>query len=238
MNVVSLADEIAAVNAEFEAVPADTDALRHEAYRVRHQVYCVENDFLGGINGLEMDEYDAHARHTVLRHRRSGDVVGTVRLVLPRADRPEMSFPMQRFCAPKLLAPLPVLRTGEVSRFAISRDRLGVIGTALQALRLCLIQGAVRMSIEAGHTHWLAILDRRLLRLLRMTAVNFRELGPLVDYHGLRQPAYIKLATMLSEVFAARPEVWEVMTDGGRYAETPALPANATRERVFSEALA
>jgi N-acyl-L-homoserine lactone synthetase len=238
MSVASLADEIAAVNAAFEAVPADSDALRHEAYRVRHQVYCVENDFLGGINGLEMDEYDAHARHTVLRHRRSGDVVGTVRLVLPRADRPEMSFPIQRLCAPELMAALPLLRTGETSRFAISRHRLGATRTALHALRLLLMQGVVRMSVEAGHTHMLAVLDRRLIRLHRMTAINPRELGPLVEYHGLRQPAYIRIATMLKEVLAARPEVWEVMTDGGRYAETPSLPANVTSERAFSEALA
>lgn len=234
MTLTALADEISAIEEEFETVPADTDALRHEAYRVRHQVYCVENDFLGGFSGLEMDEYDAHARHTVVRHRRMGDIVGTVRLVLPRRERPAASFPVQRLCAPELIEPMPVMQTGEVSRFAISRDRLGATRSALHALRLWLMQGAVRMSLEAGHTHMLAVMDCRLLRLLRMTAVNFRELGPRVEYHGTRQPCYVRIATMLSEVFAARPEVWNVMTSSGRYTEPHLLPETASAERSFS----
>ena len=220
MNMKSLADEIALAKSEFEIIPADTNVLRHEAYRLRYQVYCVENDFLGGISGLEMDEYDAHAQHMILCHRQSGKIVGTVRLVLPRPDRPEASFPMLRFCDRSFTKELCLMHCGEGSRFAISRHRLSATRSTLHVLRLWLIQGVVRMSIEAGHSHILAILDPRLLRLFRMNGINFRGLGPLVDYHGMRQPAFIETATMFEEVRSTHPEIWDVMTDGGRYTET------------------
>jgi N-acyl-L-homoserine lactone synthetase len=219
MHTKFLDDEIETAKAEFEIIPADSNALRHEAYSLRYQVYCVENDFLSGINGLEMDEYDAHARHMLLCHRRSGDIVGTVRLVLPLLNRPKASFPMLRFCDPALSEKLPLTLCGEGSRFAISRRRLSSTHSPLHILRLWLIQGVVRMSVEAGHSHILAILDPRLLRLFRITSINFHELGPLADYHGLRQPAFIETAVMFEEVGAKRPEIWDIITDGGRYAE-------------------
>ena len=219
MATKSLADEIALAKSKFEIVPADTSALRQEAYRLRYQVYCVENEFLNGIYGLEMDEYDAHSRHMLLCHRRSGEIVGSVRLVLPNRARREASFPMLRFLDPSILKGLPVMRCGEGSRFAISQHRLKTIGSTLHVLRLWLIQGVVRMSVEAGHSHILAILDPRLLRLFRMNAINFLELGPRVDYHGMRQPAFIETATMFEEVRTMRPEIWDIMTDGGKYVE-------------------
>ena len=218
MNKESQTEGIVPTNEEFDVVPADTDALRHEAYRVRYQVYCVENSFLSGINGLEFDEYDSHARHMLLCHRHTGNIVGTVRLVTPRADGNQADFPMQRFCSLTSIRSLPILRSGEVSRFAISRDRLGATRSTLNLLRLWLVQGAVRMSVEAGHSHWVAILDPRLLRLLSMTAINFRKIGQPIEYHGTRQPAYVSLSTLFSEVREKRPEIWNIITDRGRYA--------------------
>src|SRR5882757_918128 len=73
-------------NEIFEAVPADTAELRDECFRIRHQVYCLENNFLpisGELGGREIDEYDSRARHGLLRFRKTGACLGTVRLVLP-----------------------------------------------------------------------------------------------------------------------------------------------------------
>jgi N-acyl-L-homoserine lactone synthetase len=218
MNVTTLSDEISAILDDFEMLPAVTAEHRQEAYRVRYQVDCVENDFLVGINGMEMDEFDAHAQQMLLCHRRTGDVVGTVRLVLPRSDRLEASFPMQRHCKPELLAHLPLARSGEGSRFALSKHRLVNRSTSMQLLRVWLMHGIVRMSAEAGNTHILAVMERSLLRLLRVTGVNFIPAGQAVEYHGLRQPAYVRIQTMLTEVLEKRPDVWFIMTDGGRYA--------------------
>jgi N-acyl-L-homoserine lactone synthetase len=217
MNVITLSDELTAVRDDFEMLPADTPERRQEAYRVRHQVYCVENDFLVGINGMEMDEFDAHAQQMLLCHRGSGDVVGTVRLVLPRPDRLEASFPVQRHCPAALLAHLPLARSGEGSRFALSKHRLGNSRASAHLLRVWLMHGIVRMSVEAGNTYILAVMERSLLRLLRVTGVNFIPVGQPVAYHGLRQPAYVRIQTMLTQVLEKRPDVWFMMTDGGRY---------------------
>ncbi|MCA7118607.1 MAG: GNAT family N-acetyltransferase [Acidibrevibacterium sp.] len=238
MVTTSLADDIAITKSEFEIIPADNDILRHEAYRLRYQVYCVENNFLSGINGLEMDEYDAHAQHMILCHRQSGTIVGTVRLVLPKADRSEESFPILRFYNISLSKELHLARCGEGSRFAISRHRLSFMRSIPHVLRLWLIQGVVRMSLKAGHTHILAILDPRLLRLFRMNGINFHKLGPTVEYHGCRQPAFIETATMLAEVRSTHPQIWEVMTDGERHTEPVATHlSRAETIPPFAEAL-
>jgi N-acyl-L-homoserine lactone synthetase len=236
MSTKSLADEIALAKAKFEIIPADTAVLRNEVYQLRYQVYCVENNFLTGINGLEMDEYDARARHMILRHRQSGKIVGTVRLISPMHDRPEASLPMLRFCDPSLLKDLPLTQCGEGSRFAISRQRLTEIGSDNQVLRLWLIQAVVRMSVEAGHSHILAILDPRLFRLFHMNGIIFRKLGPPVDYHGLRQPAAIEIETMFEEVRSTHPLIWNVMTDDGCYASLLADRKSFRSERVAQQA--
>jgi hypothetical protein len=41
-------------------------------------------------------------------------------------------------------------------------------------------------------------------------------LGALVNYHGRRQPVWVEIDSMLRRIFDERPDVWEVITDGGR----------------------
>ena len=76
-------------------------------------------------------------------------------------------------------------------------------------LRLALIKGAVWLSAEAGHTHWLAVMEPTLLRLLRATGVHFDPMGPMVDYHGVRQPAVAHLLPMLRIMAQEQPAVWD-----------------------------
>ena len=166
-----------------------------EIYRLRHQVYCTERGFLPGDDGLETDEFDSHSRHIGLFHRPTDELVGTARLVLPKSDPKETSFPMQEVSAPELLANLPKRTTAEVSRFAISKQRRNDASSAL--MRLTLVQGLVTLSRELGVTHWCAVMEPTLLRLLRMTSIHFRPLGPVVDYHGWRQPCFNSLNSLL-----------------------------------------
>jgi N-acyl amino acid synthase of PEP-CTERM/exosortase system len=83
-------------------------------------------------------------------------------------------------------------------------------------MRLGLIQGLVRLSGESGTTHWCAVMERSLLRLLQSTAIYFQPIGPLVEHHGIRQPAAAPLSTLLRRVAAEQPEVWQFLTDAGR----------------------
>ena len=221
MNVSTIEAMITALREEVSIEIANTAVVLRETYELRHQVYCVERGFEPGQDGVERDEYDDLARHAVVRWRQTGEVVGTVRLILPRIPARGDEFPMQRLCDPALFQGLPMDTIGEVSRFALAkkntRQMRCVSPASFSLLRLALIQGAVRLSAEAGHTHWLAVMEPTLLRLLRATGIHFMPLGPLVEYHGLRQPSIAELAPMLSRMAEEQPIIWDFLTQGGTW---------------------
>ena len=195
---------------------ADTPELIREAHRLRYQVYCVENDYLEDQDGLEVDEFDIHSHHVILREKRTGEVIGAVRLVLFQEEAPEHSFPMQQVTPVSLRHYVPLRTTAEVSRFALSKERRHMAGANAGLLRLALVQGLVRLSAELGITHWAAIMEPTLLRLLKSTAIYFSAIGKPVEYHGLRQPCYSSVDTLLARVHEEQPAIWDLLTDWGR----------------------
>ena len=221
MNASTIEAAVTALREEISVEIANTPALLREAYQLRHQVYCVERGFEEGQDGIERDEYDDFARHAVVRWRQTGEVVGTVRLILPQTPVRGDEFPIYRLCDPGLFEGLPLATMGEASRFALAKQNTrqvrSISPASFSLLRLALIQGAVRLSAEAGHTHWLAVMEPTLLRLLRATGVYFEPLGPRVEYHGLRQPAVAELVPMLSRLAEEQPVVWDFLTQGGTW---------------------
>jgi N-acyl amino acid synthase of PEP-CTERM/exosortase system len=87
----------------------------------------------------------------------------------------------------------------------------------LPHLSLGLIESLVRMSVDNGITHWCAVMEPTLLRLLTRLGIHFEPIGPLVEYHGRRQPCYIPLEVLLPRVQRERPDVWEVITREGQH---------------------
>ena len=217
MNGSMLDNSVRALREEVSVEIVDTDDLLAESYRLRYQVYCVERAFEAGENGMEHDKYDDFASHAIVRWRHSGVVVGTVRLVLPKVPGGCDDYPIQHVCDPAILRGLPLATTGEVSRFALAKQMRSSSPSSSSLLRLALIQGAVRLSAEAGHTHWLAVMEPTLLRLLRATGIHFVPLGPVVDYHGLRQPAVAELVPTLARLATEQPVVWDFVTQGGKW---------------------
>jgi N-acyl amino acid synthase of PEP-CTERM/exosortase system len=228
----------------FDARIADTVELIDAAFRLRYRVYCVENPFedpAANPDGRETDEHDHHAAHGLLIYRPTGAPAGTVRLVLPIPDDLDRSFALQRVCSHPLLrdrARFPIERMAEISRFCISKEfrrRLGdgsCVGGELEDgmkmstyderrvlphLSLGLIESLVRMSVDHGITHWCAVMEPTLLRLLTRLGIHFEPIGPLVEYHGRRQPCYIPLEVLLPRVQRERPDVWDVITRGGEH---------------------
>jgi N-acyl-L-homoserine lactone synthetase len=186
-----------------------------EAQRLRFRVYCEERGFEPGTDGLEQDAFDPASRHVLVRSRNTDTVLGTARVVLSNTERGLSGFPMRQACEPWVLSPLPISSTGEISRFALTRDRTGLSQAAAALMRLCLIRGLVRVSAETELTHWCAIMERTLLRLLRATGIHFVAVGPTVEYHGTRQPAVCGIATMLSRMKLEQPTIWAYITDNG-----------------------
>jgi N-acyl-L-homoserine lactone synthetase len=212
-----MADAIDAVQQEVSVELANTPELIREAHRLRYQVYCLERGYKLEGDELEIDEHDVRARHVVLRQRRSGEVLGTARLVLPSAASPKHSFPVQHVCQVPLDQHLPIASTAEVSRFALPKQREGISRASATAMRLGLVQGLVRVSHELALTHWCAVMEPSLLRLLQMTAIYFQPLGAPVDYHGIRQPCYADIDALLARMAQECPEVWAFVTGAGRW---------------------
>jgi N-acyl-L-homoserine lactone synthetase len=213
-------DAIRAARDELTVEIAVSPAQMLEAQQLRYRVYCEERGFEPGNNGLEQDEFDPASRHVLVRSRRTGAVLGTVRVVL--SDTGLDGFPMRRACEAWVLGPLPAMSTGEISRFALARDRSGVSPAAGALMRLSLVRGLVRISAEHGLTHWCAIMERTLLRLLRATGIHFLPVGPVVEYHGPCQPAVCGIGAMLHRMKLEQPAVWAYITDNGTlWSEAP-----------------
>lgn len=225
----------------FEVISADTPELLRKAYELRYQVYCLERGFEDGTehpDGLEIDEFDSHARHSLLVHRPTGQAIGAVRLVLPVPGAHHNSFPIQNLTDHALVrcpSAFPVASMAEISRFSISKefrrrrtDTLYGEGNAPRAgedepgdrrsgalVRLGLMLAICRMSAELGVTDWCAVMEPALLRILAMTGVHFEMIGPPVEYHGLRQPCHGNICALMARLAREQPAAWDLVTDGG-----------------------
>ena len=223
-------------NSQFKTLQADTAERLRIAHTIRYQVYCVENRLeSSGDNplGLETDEFDAHSVHSLVIHRGTGLALATVRLILPLVHEFERSFALQHLMYPdslKILRELPRQSTAEVSRFSISRHARHRLKNSPRALdgtdptlerisgpltRLGLVQGLVRMSIQNGITHWCALVEPTLLRMLSAMAIRFRPIGPEIEFRGMRQACWLNVSEMLNAVMCERPRFWELITDAG-----------------------
>jgi N-acyl amino acid synthase of PEP-CTERM/exosortase system len=217
-------------NTHFETVTADSPERVRMAQKLRHQVYCIENPLEHeNREGIETDTFDSHAAHSLLVYRPSEIPVGTVRLILPLADETAPSFPMQTVLdadALREFKKIPLHAAAEVSRFSISRqsrrlmethdpDQKDLLSNTGPLMRLGLIQALVRMSLQNNVTHWCAVMEQSLLRMLAAMAIHFVPIGPVVEYHGLRQPCFCVLPKMLDDVKRHRPAFWSVLTSGG-----------------------
>ena len=223
---------IAQVEDECDVIVANTPELITECLRLRYQVYCLEKGYEPGINGLETDVFDENARHVLLIHRASGEALGTVRVIAPSNTNGLNSLPMTAHCAPGLLSSLPPLTTGEISRFAISKRRRMTCGAGT-LIRHGLMQGILRVSRELGLTHWCAVMEPMLLRLQKRSAIYFEELGPLIEYHGTRQPSFGHIEKVLSGIKFGQWDVWNYVTLGGTLcSENRRAPETARLERV------
>ncbi len=205
----SISQAVDEFHSNFTVEIARTAQQVAQAHRLRHQVYCIERGFLVGSDGLETDEYDARSRHVVLLSRQTSEVMGTVRLVLSNPADPQDSFPIQEVCGQPLPADIPLPTTAEISRFAISRERRENFGAVM---RLGLLRGIFNLGAELKLTHCCAVMEPALLRLLKASGVHFRHFGPLVDFHGPRQPCYSRIDEMLQGIRADCPAVWNLLT--------------------------
>jgi N-acyl-L-homoserine lactone synthetase len=213
-----LTDEIAIAERRFAIEIVQSAKQLREVFRLRYQVYCVERGHrdLPGDEGEEFDEFDVHSEHVLLRQTSDGEAIGTARIIGINQANPGASFQMQQFCQPSLLGHLPLQTCGEISRFALSRRRQ-LDSAQLALVRLALVRGLVRLSSETGLTHWLALMERSLIRLNERNAIHFDPIGSAVSCHGVRQPTVAELTRMLGRVRCEQFPTWNFLTAGGSW---------------------
>ena len=76
--------------------------------------------------------------------------------------------------------------------------------------------------------YWTAVMEEKLLRMLASMGIHFTPIGPLVDHHGLRQPSYLHIQSMLDEMQQEQPQYWSVLTNAGELSEKLKAPARRT----------
>ncbi|HSD85123.1 MAG TPA: PEP-CTERM/exosortase system-associated acyltransferase, partial [Anaerolineae bacterium] len=233
-------------NDYFDMVPATTESLKLAVYRLRYQVFCLETGFEDKDcfpGKLEMDEYDRRSEHYLIRHRQSGVYAATTRIILPDTKNPESLFPIERHCSlttSHLLEHIPRECLGEVSRFCVSgffKRRPGEKGTLAGIgpqkhqyyhsteeerrcwphITLALIACLNRINLTHVTTHLYALMEPSLVRMLNSIGITFLPIGPLTDYHGIRQPCIIKVPDYLEKVKEKNFHVWEMLTDCGNF---------------------
>lgn len=193
---------------------------------------------------METDEYDLHSAHSLVKCQRSGEYAGLVRLILPNPLDVNKPLPVERFCHSEMkkagvdLSAIHRENIAEISRFSISKElkrqcaqkaAVSVVrdsvdfqdrGEAeyprmLPHITLGLFAGVVRMSAQHHITHWLAVMEPTFFRLLSRYGIYFQKAGPVVDYHGRRQPAVANIDSVLSGIHTKRKDAWEIITDFG-----------------------
>ncbi len=231
----------------FEIVPAISDELKNEVYKLRYQVYCIENNFESPSqfpDEMEFDDFDQRSVHYLIRHRRSGDYAATVRLILPDAINPEKLFPLEQYCEidnHTIMQPIDRKYLGEVSRLCVSKAfkkrkneayTLAAIGSDRQEyfsleekrtfplISIALIACTVKASFENDIHYSYGTMEPPWFRLVSALGINFIKIGPLVDYHGERWPAVIKVTDMLDRVAEKNPAIWNLLTNKGCFLQT------------------
>jgi len=228
---------LARYNNFFHTQLAASSALVRIAQAIRYQVYCLERKFESEDehdDGLERDDFDGMAVHSLIFHRPTSEAIGTARLI-PLSEE-EALQPVRQLLRESGLRGrdhFPLQTTAEVSRFAISnqfrRGRGDDAAVDAKLERECrgslpclgLIQELLRQSIARGLTHWAAVMEPKLLRMLAAMGIHFTPVGPLVSHHGLRQPSYCCISEMLERLKQERPEHWMVVTEAGTLLPEP-----------------
>lgn len=223
---------------------ADTPELIREVMSLRYQIYCQECEYENPRNfqdGLEKDEFDQGSAHALLRHRATREVAGTVRLIRPNQEIENGLLPVELNCQidsgfRQKLSHVPREQIAEISRFAVSKqfrrrlyERHNVHGVSEMAgvssfreerrslmplMTLGLLQAIFIMSYAQNVTYWVAVMEPRLLRLLKGLGVVLTQVGPVANYHGDRIPCAGAVSDVLAGLRQSRPDIWGFVNKG------------------------
>ena len=198
-------------------VVAENEFLRSKSFNIRHDVYCEELKFEPPKpDKLEKDKFDAHSFHCLIQHKESAAFAGTVRVVYSTSA--DQQLPIEKYCLDTIdddeLTPtnFPRDKICEISRLAVPAEfrrrkadkfkgaATGNINDTVYSERelrcfpfiaVGLYLSAASLVINKGIEHVFVMMEPRLARSLKLVGIQFKQIGPVVEYHGKRAPFYI-----------------------------------------------
>jgi len=200
--------------------------LKQEAFRIRHDVYCSELHFEEERpNQMEQDEFDKHSIFSLIEHKNSGNFTGCIRVVESAKDSEQL--PLEKYCkhafTDSQLAPgnfrrdqlcefsrlavrsayrrrkmdqFPSAATGAINEITYSEKEL----RCFPFIAIGLYMSAAAIAIERGTHHAFVMMEPRLARSMRFVGINFKQVGPTIEYHGKRAPYYISAERFLDSL--------------------------------------
>jgi len=228
-------------DATFEIVRVDTPELFRICSGIRYQILCEEGRIPGFDpgrypEGQEKDNFDDHAQSFLLRHKSSGEYIGTIRMILSNdgnrcfaiEDCPDYAFyPGKRDMLDKHREHL-----AEISRLMILpsyRRRLSdqkyelTLPHPLPSIRerrllhpmIGLFKAIIMVTEHENLQCWCSIMEPSLYNTLKGLGIHMEPMGPDIVYHGTRRIYFCHVPDIVKQVYNTHKEVWTLLTDNG-----------------------
>lgn len=207
-------------------VIANSHYKKQCVYSLRHNVYCEELNFEPiKDDKQETDEFDAFSEYCLIQHVHSEAFAGTVRVVSPMND--SQLLPIEKYCMNTItddkFSPTNFKRTEicEISRLAVPaafrrRKADQFIGAAtgninkfiysetelrcFPFIAVGLYFSAAALALKLDKKHAFVMMEPRLAKSMGYVGIKFKQIGPVVDYHGKRAPYYINADLLYSNL--------------------------------------
>ncbi len=206
----------------FDVYLADTPEGKKEHFKLRYKVYCEEMGYEGtncSTPEQEIDKWDDHAVHFLVRHRESKQWIGAMRLVFQQ----DGSLPLKELC--KIDPWDNCNRHIEISRLCLIENirkrksdiepPLGICNNDLEnskknvtelfdrrRIQRSLIWGLIRAasiySSQRNVDKWYFLCTKALARVLSAGGLHLTKVGDACNHRGERYPFKLDVSNVLS----------------------------------------
>lgn len=221
----------------FELTVALEEASLDQVFRIRHDVYCRD---LGWEplrdDGREIDEYDPHSVHCLLRGRATGEPVGCTRLILANDNDTARHLPFEascRYVLDRSIADpqsMPRSSLGEVSRLAVMkgfrrRKGEGVVPALITDsdftpqsshdrfpfIPVSLYLGAAAIARRLDVEHIFVLTEPRLARHFARIGFDIQPVGGPIEHNGIRIPSLLSSSNVVRGLRPTIRPLYEVI---------------------------
>jgi N-acyl amino acid synthase of PEP-CTERM/exosortase system len=192
------------------------------AHAIRYQVYAKEMGWEPpNESRLEVDECDEYATHCLLEHKRSGEAVGCIRIVIPPAGESAKKLPSQTHdiaLDSELTQSVTRGEVGEISRLAVPHSFRHCTKESVPAfldnhdaiiysdeerrnfshISLGLYYASISMAEFYELEQVLVCMEPRLNRCLRRFGLKFHQMGNAFELKGKERALFVLPKTEFS----------------------------------------